>query len=104
MTFLNIILNYIVMPRYGYLAAGYTTLVCYIVYSLNHYLFMEYICKKQKISIYNKYSILKISGIVLVLMFVSVILYNVMLLRYFFLVVGSVIIFKKFLPNYKKHI
>lgn len=102
--FLNIILNYIVMPRYGYLAAGYTTLVCYIVYSLNHYLFMEYICKKQKISIYNKYSILKISGIVLVLMFVSVILYNVMLLRYFFLVVGSVIIFKEFLPNYKKHI
>ncbi len=38
---LNIILNYIFVPLCGYIAAGYTTLFCYIVYSLSHYIFMK---------------------------------------------------------------
>ena len=44
---LNIILNYIFLPIFGYYAAGYTTLICYIVYALMHYLFMKNICKKE---------------------------------------------------------
>lgn len=43
---LNIILNYIFINKYGYIAAGYTTLICYIVYSLGHYIFMKRVCKK----------------------------------------------------------
>ena len=35
---LNIVLNYIFIKLFGYVAAGYTTLVCYIVYSIGHYL------------------------------------------------------------------
>ncbi|MBR2247911.1 MAG: oligosaccharide flippase family protein [Clostridia bacterium] len=42
---LNIVLNYIFIPIYGYFAAGYTTLVCFIIYSAMHYLFMHKICK-----------------------------------------------------------
>lgn len=34
---LNIILNYYFINIYGYLAAGYTTLICYIVFSFAHY-------------------------------------------------------------------
>jgi O-antigen/teichoic acid export membrane protein len=34
---LNLILNYIFINLYGYVAAGYTTLACYIVYSIGHY-------------------------------------------------------------------
>lgn len=37
----NIILNAIFIPIYGYIAAGYTTLVCYILLALIHYLFMK---------------------------------------------------------------
>lgn len=37
---LNIILNYIFIPKYGYVAAGYTTLVSYILYALMHYAFL----------------------------------------------------------------
>lgn len=33
---LNIVLNYLFIPRYGYLAAGYTTLVCYLLNSVMH--------------------------------------------------------------------
>lgn len=44
---LNIILNYIFIRIYGYVAAGYTTLFCYIIYTLSHYLFMRKICKEE---------------------------------------------------------
>lgn len=42
---LNIILNFIFIKIFGYFAAGYTTLACYIVYSMCHYLGMRKICK-----------------------------------------------------------
>ena len=34
---LNIFLNYIMIPQYGYAAAGYTTMVCYILFAAGHY-------------------------------------------------------------------
>ena len=43
---LNIGLNYIFIRRYGYIAAAYTTLVCYICYTAFHYVFMSSICKR----------------------------------------------------------
>lgn len=42
---LNLILNYFCIRLFGYLAAGYTTLVCYMVYSFCHYYFMKKVCK-----------------------------------------------------------
>ena len=47
---LNIILNIIFIPQYGYLAAGYTTLVSYLLFGFSHYFFMKLICKKNKYS------------------------------------------------------
>lgn len=43
---LNIGLNYICIKQFGYLAAGYTTLVCFIFYSVTHYLFMRKVCRQ----------------------------------------------------------
>lgn len=42
---LNIILNYIFLKLYGYYAAAYTTLLCYIFYAVYHFYFMRKICK-----------------------------------------------------------
>lgn len=42
---LNILLNLIFIPAYGYCAAGYTTLVCYMLYAFMHFCFMKRICK-----------------------------------------------------------
>ena len=36
---LNVVLNYIFIPRFGYIAAAYTTLVTYILYFVFHYYF-----------------------------------------------------------------
>lgn len=44
---LNLGLNYLLIPKYGYIAAAYTTIACYIVSSFMHFLFMRYICKKE---------------------------------------------------------
>lgn len=41
----NIALNYIFIGIYGYYAAGYTTLICYILYAFAHYCFMRRICR-----------------------------------------------------------
>lgn len=51
----NIILNAIFIPRFGYSAAGYTTLVCYILYASAHYYFMKKVVKTyiQGEKIYN---------------------------------------------------
>ena len=46
---LNIILNYIFIPLYGFPAAAYTTLFCYICFSICHYMFMKIILKKRKL-------------------------------------------------------
>lgn len=43
----NLWLNYIFIPLFGYVAAGYTTLFCYMIYAIAHYLFSFYICKKE---------------------------------------------------------
>lgn len=44
---LNIVLNCLLIPIFGYYAAGYTTLVCFIVYAVFHYIFMRRICREK---------------------------------------------------------
>ena len=44
---LNIVLNFIFIRIFGYYAAGYTTLVCYMVYAAFHMYFMRKICREQ---------------------------------------------------------
>lgn len=40
----NVALNYVCIRKFGYYAAGYTTLACYMIYALGHYLCMKRIC------------------------------------------------------------
>ncbi|MCC8161639.1 MAG: oligosaccharide flippase family protein [Lachnospiraceae bacterium] len=42
----NVVLNYIFIGIYGYYAAGYTTLFCYILYCVGHYLVMRWVSRK----------------------------------------------------------
>ena len=65
---LNIILNAIFLPVFGYIAAAYTTLFCYIIFMLMHYLFAMKVIRKQKIStpIYNNKMIFLFSAVITV--------------------------------------
>lgn len=42
----NIILNFGFIKAFGYIAAGYTTLMCYIIYAIVHYAFMRKVCRE----------------------------------------------------------
>ena len=81
---LNIVLNYLCIPVWGYYAAGYTTLVCYIVYAVAHYLFMTYICQKERpgVWVYPPGVPLAISGTFMLAGFGFLALYRHMVIRY----------------------
>lgn len=85
---LNILLNWIFIPIFGYIAAGYTTLFCYIVYSLAHYFFMNKVLIKNQINdkIYDYKFIFFNSLIVLLAMVCCVILYKYSVIRYILII------------------
>ncbi len=81
---LNIILNYIFIDIYGYYAAGYTTLVCYIVYSFAHYHFMRKICREKLggKKVYSMKKLLSISAVFMICGFVFMFTYRLAAIRY----------------------
>lgn len=74
---LNIVLNYICIPKFGYIIAGYTTLFSYLIFTLIHYIAMRYVCKKHM----DGLTIWKIKDIVLITLFL-LIFSAIMLLGY----------------------
>ena len=104
---LNIILNYVFIHLFGYLAAGYTTLLCYIVYAIAHYLFMRKVCRcfcedKQP---YDPKIIFIISFIFVFTGFLLMITYDYPLVRYSIVVVLSIVLVvkrKKIIDTIKK--
>ncbi len=93
----NVILNAVFMPVFGYMAAGYTTMVCYMLFALVHYLFMRRVCKEKLgiKSVYDDKLILLISVAYLGLNAVGMVLYNFVILRYVILAISLTLIFIK---------
>lgn len=81
---LNVILNYIFIKRYGYCAAAYTTLVCYIVYVMAHYLFMRRICNRYMngVVVYKPSVLLTVFAVFLAAGFALMMTYNYPVFRY----------------------
>ena len=84
---LNVVLNMIFIPWFGYVAAAYTTLLCYICFAGSHYYFMRKILleKGYTAAIFDGLAIAKISFGVSVLCFMILYLYNVDLYRWLFI-------------------
>lgn len=89
----NLILNYIFIKIFGYIAAGYTTLVCYILYSLGHYIFMKIVCNKHLNGkkIYNAKFMVLLSVISIAASFIIMTFYNLPLIRYSILAICIII-------------
>lgn len=81
---LNVVLNAICIPRFGFVAAGYTTLVCYIVYAFAHYLFMQAVCRKnlEGERVYSGWLIVAIGAGLLVCTGILMLFYPLPLARY----------------------
>lgn len=91
----NILLNAIFIPIFGYIAAAYTTLICYILFDLFHYLLMRNICKKylDNIKVYDVKIIIMISISFMVIGFIFMCLFNYILIRYLILVFLLLVIY-----------
>lgn len=63
---LNVVLNLIFIPRYGYVAAAYTTVVCYLIYYVIHVIFAR---RVQKSFLFNMKAHIGITAAVTVLAF-----------------------------------
>ena len=90
---LNIILNYICIKLFGYMAAGYTTLVCYMLYTVAHYCFAQKICNEEMngVRIYNLKTLLTITGAFMISGFLLMMTYNAPVIRYGLLVIVGVL-------------
>lgn len=96
---LNIILNMIFIPIFGFTFAGYSTLLCFILFALLHYLFMKRICKIEisNLRIFDEKFILLLSLIVLLLEFFATYLYLNFIVRLCTIIalIVCVILFRK---------
>lgn len=97
---LNIVLNYFGIKIFGYIAAAYTTLICYVLFSVAHYFYLQYIIRKKANikSIFNGGIIFLINGFSLLLTFVMILIYKNWILRYTVLLlmaISSIILRKK---------
>ena len=76
---LNIILNFIFIKHYGYVAAAYTTLITYFLYFVFHYILANII---HKCSIYNTKHMIIISIVAFSEVFLALVLINLWVLRW----------------------
>lgn len=83
-TVINIILNYFFIQKFGYKAAAYTTLLCYILLSIFHYFIMKYICKTKNIesSIYDIKLILGLFSLIILCVVIISFLFKYYFIRY----------------------
>ena len=87
---LNVVLNYIFIRMFGYVAAGYTTLFCYIVYAIGHYIFMRKICRERLDGemVYDARVLAVMAGGFLALGMVLLLTYNYWYVRYAIILIG----------------
>lgn len=91
----NLILNAIYIPKYGYIAAGWTTLICYILLTILHYILMKHACKKHhsEANIFPEKLLLLIALGVILVTFILLGMYRMSYFRYVILALEAVVLF-----------
>lgn len=80
---LNVILNYICISAFGYLAAGYTTMISYMTMAIFHYLFLKKIIhNNEELKVVFDFKFIFMSSIALVIVGVALLkVYEILFLR-----------------------
>ena len=88
----NVLLNYYYINLYGFIAAGYTTLICYILLMIAHFLFYRKLCKEHMNKIYDDKFIILLSLMIIIINAICLIIYDLILVRYVFFVLLVIVI------------
>lgn len=95
---INVVLNIICIPIFGFAAAGYTTLVCYVLYGVFHYYFMRKICDEylNGYKVYNGFVVVVIGLALMAGIGIMMALYEYIIIRLaiIFVVVLTAFIFR----------
>lgn len=80
----NIILNFIFIPKFGYIAAGYTTVFCYLLFAVMHYWGMKKVLRQQGIceQVYDVKFIFTITMLMFIVMICVLVVYPFTFVRY----------------------
>lgn len=96
---LNLLLNYVGIKIFGYYAAGYTTLICYIFLAIFHYIFYKKIIREKLTEIdevYDLHLIVIVGLITIVFMELMLLTYRIIFIRYgIILVIATLLIVKR---------
>lgn len=97
---INVALNVLLIPVFGYIAAAFTTLICYIFLSVFHYFMAQKVLKQHEVSIelFDGKIIMAVSIILLIFLIFFEFLYTKTILRY--VVVGIILILMIIKRNY----
>lgn len=77
----NIVLNFVLIQIFGYIAAGYTTLIAYIIFALCNYVFMKKMIEEKE-QIYDIKVILCLSAFMIGATLIITFLYRYLIIRY----------------------
>ncbi len=91
---LNILLNYIFIPKFGYIAAGYTTLFSYFATMLMHMLFFKIVLKKQqkRFDMFDLRVLFALAIVLAVLSAAAMLLYRYFVIRWLIIAAAFVIV------------
>lgn len=94
---INIVLNYIFIPYYGFIAAGYTTLFSYFIFAIGNYYAYRKIAEEKKLdpNMFNIRYLLLILAFLCVVSFAAILLYKTIVLRYIVLLILLTPVFTK---------
>lgn len=91
---LNVILNAVFVPMFGFIAAGYTTLASYIALMIMHFIFARKI-SKDKIGtsvVFSDLTIMMSITILIVIGGLSMLIYNLPIIRYAIITAMAIIL------------
>lgn len=96
-TIINIILNYIFIPKYGYIAAAYTTFISYLITAIMHYFFLKTILKRNNIKqdMFEIRKMIIVFVLLITLSIIALLTYDNYIIRYLFILALIVIAFLK---------
>ena len=91
----NIVLNALFIPKFGFIVAGYTTLVSYILFFICNYVAMKRVLRKNDTEddMYDKPKLFFMMLAFFVLAAFATLLYNYILIRYIAILIMSIILF-----------
>lgn len=94
---INVVLNYFFIKLFGYVAAGYTTLTCYVLYSIGHYLVSRKVLKEflNGREFYNKRVLFALSIVIILFGIGCNFLFDFWYVRYALIVFACIVAYIK---------